>query len=59
MTVIMVINHCTNPSSKNQIQFWYENTILEELTGIEAKKLVADNLCSHWIIFSQKTALII
>lgn len=44
--IFMAINHCLDPVSKNQFEFWYKNTILEKITTIKAEKLNAENLCT-------------
>lgn len=42
--LIMAINRCIDPVSKNGIQFWYENTALSRFTGVSPEKLNADAL---------------
>jgi transposase len=44
--IFMAINHCVDPVSKNQFEFWYKYTVLEKITGIKAEKLNAENLCT-------------
>jgi len=44
--IFMAINHCVDPVSKNQFEFWYKYTVLENITGIKAMKLNAENLCT-------------
>ena len=44
--IFMAINHCVDPVSKNQFEFWYKYTVLEKITGIKAEKLNAQNLCT-------------
>ena len=44
--IFMAINHCVDPVSKNQLEFWYKYTVLEKITGIKAEKLNAENLCT-------------
>ena len=41
-----MINHCVDPVSKNQFEFWYKYAVLENITGIKAMKLNAENLCT-------------
>jgi len=44
--IFMAINHCVDPVSENQFEFWYNYTVLEKITGIKAEKLNAENLCT-------------
>ena len=44
--IFMAINHCVDPVSKNQFEFWYKYTVLEEITNIKAEKLNTENLCA-------------
>jgi len=44
--IFMAINLCVDPVSKNQFEFWYKYTALENITGIKATKLNAENLCT-------------
>ena len=44
--IFMAINHCVDPVSKNQFEFWYKYTALEKIAGIKATKLNAENLCT-------------
>ena len=43
--IFMAINHCVDPVSKNQFEFWYKYTVLEKITDIKAEKLNTENLC--------------
>jgi transposase len=44
--ILMAINHCADPVSKNQFEFWYKYTVLEKITDIKAEKLNTENLCT-------------
>ncbi len=44
--IFMAINHCVDQVSQNQFAFWYKYTVLEKITGIQAEKLNAENLCT-------------
>lgn len=46
LLLILAINRILDPCSKNRVKNWYKKTALENILGVEARLLSAQNLCS-------------